>query len=203
MSTCKSHLRQCPGEWGPRLPPQCSDRGQGRARREKTAQALSLAGPLRFCNRVWTPLSLPRAYQSHFLALKFEFEAVFTCVRRKGEKKPGHLSMSLCFLLGSGRVYEGEDSCLFWEAPERRGLCQWPGTCFCRPDPQGTQGCGGVRGSACLVLSLSAQAGPGALGHQDLALNVRILAMERPEMLMPLHQAQELGSWGYKGTCAS
>lgn len=64
--------------------------------------------------------------------------------------------------------------------------------------------CAGVWRSASLVPGLSAQAGPGALGHQDLALNVRMLAMERLEMLMPLlHQTQELGAWGYNGTMRS
>lgn len=182
-------------------PPAQIGRGQGRAGQKRTARALSLAGPLRFPNMVWKLLSLPQGLPEPLLALKFEFKAVLTCARRKGEKSPGHLSVSLCFLLGSGRVYEGEDSCLFWEAPERGGLCLWPGTCSWRHGPQGTRGCAGVWRSACLVPGLSAQTGPGALGHQDLALNVRILAMERPEMLMPLlHQAQELGAWGYTGT---
>ena len=52
------------------------------------------------------------------------------CPRRKG-KKAGHLSLSLCFLLGSGGVCEGEDSCLP-RSPQKVRLCQWPGACSAR-----------------------------------------------------------------------
>ena len=65
-----------------------------------------------------------------------------------------------------------------------------------------------VQGSAYLARSLRAQAGPGPLGHQDLALNVGILALERPEMLMPPPPGPGAGkepwdrhrSWGHKDT---
>lgn len=67
-----------------------------------------------------------------------------------------------------------------------------------------------VWGSAWLASSLSVPTGPGALGQQDVALNVGILAMQRPEILTPLlHQAQERGensgasvdlAWGHQGT---
>lgn len=50
-----------------------------------------------------------------------------TVAREKGEKT-GHLALSLCFLLGSGGVCAGEDSCLP-RSPQKARLCQRPGAC--------------------------------------------------------------------------
>lgn len=62
------------------------------------------------------------------VVLKLGYKAEPTCQRRKEKNQTGHLSVSLCFLLGSDGASEGEDSCLL-QSPQKERLCHRPGTC--------------------------------------------------------------------------
>ena len=88
--------------------------------------------------------------------------------KEKGEKT-GHLSLSLCFLLGSGGVCEGEDSCLP-RSPQKERLCQWPGACSAAVTLRAL--CCSGSGSAWLAPALGHKQAQG-LGHQVRAWNIR------------------------------
>ena len=88
--------------------------------------------------------------------------------KEKGEKT-GHLSLSLCFLLGSGGMCEGEDSCLP-RSPQKERLCQWPGACSAAVTLRAL--CCSGSGSAWLAPALVHKQAQG-LGHQVRAWNIR------------------------------
>ena len=145
---------QCEGSWAPGLR-DVGKGGCGAGRRGRLC--ISLGRPVCVPHGVWTPLSPPRGPPRPLLTLKFECKAELTHPGRKGENHTGHLSPSLCFLLGAAGVREGEDSCLL-RSPQKERLCQRSGACSAGV----TLGAllPGVRLSLARP-SLRAQAGPG------------------------------------------
>lgn len=142
---------------------------------------------LRAAPQACTPRVSPRAHQGRS-ALKSEFKAVLTGPRRKG-KKSSHLSACLCFLLGSGRAREGEDSCVSWESPERTGSASGRA-----PAPRGvTLGALG----AVLASGPRPQQSPQTCEATGLALNMGTLPEEGRNLLGPLlRQAHGGGATG-------
>lgn len=113
-----------------------------------------------------------------------------TVAKEKGEKT-GHLALSLCFLLGSGGVCAGEDSCLP-RSPQKERLCQWPGACSAAVT-LGALCCSGS-GLAWLAPASGHRQARG-LDHQVLAWNIR--GETQDSWLFT-----RLGSWGAGGAGA-